>query len=221
MIFSPAAAAYIFILTSWSKELLMYPEPHDHLGLTEKPDELVYSASHTFNITGKMELTDFEILMGNFSGPAGSLSVLLLVISAVMLIFRGDISAGAFLGSVSGTAALALISPVCESRVDSVGYSIVSNMVLFASVYIIADKRIAPQRNFYAFFYGFFIAACAYVIVLTTAKENAIIMVSVLFTPVALGLKNLEKRIDKAIDQEKNEAAELLAAKEQKGGADI
>ena len=219
MIFSPAAAAYIFILTSWSKELLMYPEPHDHLGLTEKPDELVYSASHTFNITGKMELTDFEILMGNFSGPAVSLSVLLLVISAVMLIFRGDISAGAFLGSVSGTAALALISPVGESRIDSVGYSIVSNMVLFASVYIIADKRIAPHRDFYAFFYGFFIAAFAYVIVLTTAKENAIIMVSVLFTPVALGLKNLEKRIDKAIDQEKNEAAELLAVKEQKGGA--
>ena len=44
-------------------------------------------------------------------------------------------------------------------------------------------------------------------------------MVSVLFTPVALGLKYLEKRIDKAIDQEKNEAAELLAVKEQKGGA--
>lgn len=221
MIFSPAAAAYVFLLTSWGKELLMYPQPHTHTGISEKPDELVYSASHTLNLTGKLDLTDFEILMGNFNGPAGSVSILLLLIAAVMLVFRGDISAGAFLGTMSGTAVLALISPIGESRTDAVGYSIVSNMVLFAAVYIVADKRIAPHRDFYAFFYGFFIAVCAYVIVLTTAKENAIIMVTVLFTPAALAFRNLEKKIENAVKQESEISLSAVDnAEEQKGGAE-
>ena len=202
MIFSPAAAAYVFILTSWSRKLLMFPEPHTQLGIFEKPDELVKSASSSFNLTGKMDYTDIEILIGNFSGPAGTVSILLLVISAVMLIFRGDISSGAFLGSISGTGLFALISPVGYSREDSFCYSLVTNMVLFASVYIIADKRIAPKRDYFAFFYGFFIAVFAYIIVLTTGKENAIVMVSVLFTPVSLGFKNLEKKIQLAADEE-------------------
>jgi hypothetical protein len=34
------------------------------------------------------------------------------------------------------------------------------------------------------------------VLVATGVKENAIIIVSVLFTPIALGFKNLEKKIE-------------------------
>ena len=78
--------------------------------------------------------------------------------------------------------------------------------MLFASVYIIADRRIAPEREYHAFFYGFFIAVFAYTIVLTTGKENVIVMVSVLFAPVALGIKNLEKKISLAEAEERGES---------------
>jgi hydrogenase-4 membrane subunit HyfE len=77
-------------------------------------------------------------------------------------------------------------------------------MVLFASVYIVADKRIAPKKDYYAFFYGLFIAIVSYILVLTMAKENAIVIVSLLFTPVALALKNLEKRIENEKKQEED-----------------
>lgn len=69
-------------------------------------------------------------------------------------------------------------------------------------IYIISDKRIAPQREYYAFFYGLFIAVFSYIVLLTTAKENVIIIISVLFTPVALGLKNLEKKIELAYESD-------------------
>ena len=70
-------------------------------------------------------------------------------------------------------------------------------MVLFASIYIVADRRIAPSATI-CIFYGFFIAVFAYILVLTTAKENAVVIVAVLFTPAALAIKNLEKKIDLA-----------------------
>ncbi len=195
-IFSPAAAAYIFVLTSWEKMLLLYPVPHAKTGIFDEPEGLVNSVSYVYNTTGKMNHTDFELLMGNFSGPAGSVSILMLLIAAVMLILRKDISAGAFIGTITGTAFLTYIVPA--SPTAEIGYTLVTNMVIFAAVYIISDRRIAPKRQYYAFFYGLFIAVFSYVIVLTTGKENVIVIVSVLFTPVALGIKNLEKKIDLA-----------------------
>ena len=209
IIFSPAAAAYIFMLTSWEKKLLLYPQPHVQTGIFDEPETLVNSASYVYNTTGKMEYTDFELLMGNFSGPAGSVSILLLIISAAMLIFRRDISAGAFTGTIIGTAFLSYIVPA--SPTAEIGYTFATNMVLFAAVYIISDRRVAPKRGYFAFFYGLFIAVFSYVIVITTGKENAIVIVSVLFTPIALGIKNLEKKIELAdaeVSEEKTAAAE-------------
>ncbi|MBQ9808166.1 MAG: RnfABCDGE type electron transport complex subunit D [Ruminococcus sp.] len=198
MIFSPAAAAYVFVLTSWGRKLLMYTAPHVKTGIFDDPEGLTGSASYIYNTTGKMDYTDFEILLGNFTGPAGAVSILLLVIAAVMLMLRRDISAGAFIGSVAGTVLFAAVTPIAGTRSDSVKYTLVTNMVLFASIYIVADRRIAPKRDYFAFFYGFFIAVFAYILVLTTAKENAVVIVAVLFTPAALAIKDLEKKIDLA-----------------------
>lgn len=211
MIFSPAAAGYIFLLTSWKGNLLMYTEPHIHTGIFEKAESLVNSASHNFNITGRMNYSDFEILMGNVAGPTGTVSILLLAVAAIILLFRRDISLGAFIGTILGTAVPAILVPVCGDSLESLKYTISTNMVLFSAIYIISDRRIAPRRNYYAFFYGFFIAAFSYILVLTTAKENAIVIVSLLFTPAALGFRNLESHIDSLVKEEK-QAEELWEA---------
>ena len=198
MIFSPAAAAYVFVLTSWGRKLLLYPEPHTKTGIFSDPEGLVSSASYIYDTTGKVEHSNFELLLGNFAGPAGAVSILLLIVAAVMLIFRRNISVGAFLGCVLGTVLFAAVTPVAGTRNESVRYSLMMNMVLFASIYIVADRRIAPKREYFAFFYGLFIGVFSYILVLTRALENAVVIVSVLFTPAALALKNLEKKIDTA-----------------------
>ena len=82
MIFSPAAAAFVFVLTSWDGQLLQYTEPHVKTGLFETPTNLVRSASYVFDHTGTFDHSDFEVLLGNFSGPAGAVSILLLVVAA-------------------------------------------------------------------------------------------------------------------------------------------
>lgn len=199
MIFSPPAAAYVFMLTSWHGQLIMYTEPHTHTGILEKAGSLVSSASHAFNTTGKMNYTDFEILMGNVTG---SLSMLLLIVSALILFFRNDISRGAFVGAFLGTAFLAGVLPMCSDVYSSIKYTFSTNMVLFAMIYIISDRRIAPKQNYYAFFYGFFTSILSYILVLATTKENMIVIVSLLFTPVALAFRNLEKHIEILVKEE-------------------
>lgn len=196
MIFSPAAVAYIIMLTSWKGDLFSYTAPHTKTGIFEKASELVNSASYTYNHTGSFKASDFELLLGNFSGPVGAVSILLLIVSAFMLIFRKDVSWGAFLGTVFGTGFMAYLCPIYGSGADSVKYAFAMNMILFAAIYIVSDRRIAPESNYYAFFYGLFIALASYVITLTTGQENVIVIMSVLFTPVSLGLKNLQKMIE-------------------------
>ncbi len=202
MIFSPAAAAYCFLYTSWKGQILLFQQPHDTAGVFETPETLVNSASHVFNTSGKFAYSGFELLMGNFPGPAGAVSILLLLIASVILIARKDISAGAFTGTVTGVAVMSAISPCSDSFVSSFILTLCNNMMLFAALFIISDRRIAPKRAYYAFFYGFFITVFAYVITVTTAKENAVVIVSVLFTPLSLGLKNLEKKIELAVRED-------------------
>lgn len=208
MIFSPAAAAYIFVLTSWGRKLLQYTEPHVKTGVFDEPHVLVSSASHTFNLTGSFKYSDLEILLGNFSGASGAVSILLLSVAAVILLFRRSISIGAFLGTIFGAGLFAVVTPAVSSRAVSLKYTLVTNMLLFAAIYIVSDLRIAPKRNYYAFFYGLFIGVFSYVLVLTSAKENAVVIVSVLFTPIALGFKNLEKKIDLAAAEHEAAAGE-------------
>ncbi len=206
MMFSPAAAAYVFVLASWKNSVLMFTEPHVHTGVFDKAENLVSSVSHSFNVTGRMSVSDFELLMGNVPGAAGAAGILLLAVAAVVLIFRRDISAGAFVGTITGTTLLACFVPMASSIGMSVKYTLSTNMVLFAAIYIVSDRRIAPKKNYYAFFYGLFVAVFSYILVLTTAKENAIIIASVIFTPVALGLRNLENRIETIREEEAIEA---------------
>ncbi|MBE6862645.1 MAG: hypothetical protein E7497_07095 [Ruminococcus sp.] len=210
MIFSPAAVAYVFILASWKKELLSYPAPHDKADILDSAAELTNSATYVFNHTGSMNYTDFELLLGNFSGPIGAVSILLLIVAAVILILRRDISWGAFVGTVAGTGFMAYFCPIASNSILSVKYVFATNMILFAAIYIISDLRIAPKRNYYAFFYGFFIAISSYVLMITTGQENIIVIMSVLFTPLSLAFKNLQKRIDNEKLLEAEAAAEAV-----------
>jgi len=223
MIFSPAAAAYVFALTSWSKDLNLYPKPYDKAGIFEDFSDLVSSASHRFNLSGTMDSSDLEILLGSFAGPMGSVSILILMVSAAILIFRRDISVGAFLGTIFGTVFTAYLCPITDSRFDCVKFILVTNMTLFAAIYIISDKRITPEKNYYAFFYGLFIAVFSYVITITTGRENVIVIVSVLFTPAALALKKLENKIkaEKTVSvNENNKNGEILKTDIVQKGAD-
>lgn len=207
IIFSPCAIGYLFAVTSWKDDVLMYPEISSKLGIYNNDAELSRSLSYTFNTTGQVKVTDFEILLGNFEGAMGTVSILLLGVIAVVLIFRKAISTGAFAGVMSGLIFMSFVCPVTDSRTESLKYVLATNMFLFATIYIVSDKRTAPLKNYYSFFYGLFTALISYILLLTTGKENLIVTVSVLMTPLALVLKEIQSHIDSYILEENAEKA--------------
>lgn len=209
IIFSPCAVGYLFALTSWGNKILMYPSPESRLQINAENAVLSHSLSYYFNNAGNISISDFDLLIGNFRGAMGTVSILLLIISAVVLVFRKAISAGAFTGIISGIIFMSCIVPLSESRFETLKYIISTNMLLFASIYIVSDKRVAPLNNYYAFFYGLFTAFTAYIIILTTAKENMLPAVSVIMTPVALIIKSIQLKADKYASEEKSEKGEL------------
>lgn len=211
IIFSPAAVGYLFALTSWGKQILEYPNPFAKTELFDGSQKLVHSASYVFNTTGKLSVTDYDIIMGNFAGPMGTVSILLLLITSFVLLFRRDISVGAFVGFIVGTLFMGLIAPVGENTFENLKYLIATNMTIYAAVFIVSDTRTAPRKLHFAFFYGIFIALTSYILLLTTGIENPAVIIAVLFAPVSLGFKNLENKIDKLIAEENAEAEAVEA----------
>lgn len=195
IIFSPAAVGYLFALTSWKDKLNMYPLPFARIGIREQAKELAVSASYTFNTTGKLSLSDYDILLGNFCGGVGTVSILLLLISAVILLFRRDISLGAFVGAVAGNVFMSVVCPVTSDISDTLKYVFTTNMTLFATIFIISDIRTTPHKSYYSFYYGLFTALISYALLLTTGIENLSVIIAVLLTPLALALKKLEDKI--------------------------
>jgi len=204
IIFSPCAVGYLFALTSWENEILRYPSPDCRLDINAENAVLSRSLSYTFNTSGNINVSDFDLLIGNFHGAMGTVSILLLIVSAFVLVFRKAISAGAFTGFIAGIFFMSYLCPVSDSRIESLKYIMVTNMFLFASIYIVSDKRAAPVNNYYAFFYGLFMAIASYIILLTDAKENMLPAVSVIMTPLALLFKEIQTRVDSYALKEKN-----------------
>lgn len=198
IIFSPCAVGYLFALTSWENQVLMYPSPDRKLEINAENAVLSRSLSYDFNNTGNINVSDFDLLIGNFRGAMGTVSILLLIVVATALLCRRAVSAGAFTGVISGILFMSYICPLSDSRAESLKYIIATNMFLFSAVYIVSDKRVAPINNYYAFFYGLFTAVVTYTITLTTSKENMLPAISVIMTPTALVFKSMQMRADTA-----------------------
>lgn len=217
IVFSPCAVGYLFALATWGNEILMYPSPDKKLEINPENITLSRSLSFTFNTAGNVGVSDFDLLIGNFKGPMGTVSILLLVIAAFALVLRKAVSQGAFMGVISGILFMSYICPFTDNRLESLKYIITTNMFLFSAIYIVSDKRVAPINNYYAFFYGLFTALVSYIMLLTAAKENMIITVSVIMTPISLLFKEIQKRADdcKITESSKNIFGKELTENEQ------
>ncbi len=158
-IFNPAAAGVAFAMICWPKSAFAYPVPFERLPVAAAVDEavrLVNSPAYALSLGGTPNIDLLDMLLGNVPGPMGGTNILVLLTCLLFLIVRKTISfsmPAAFLG---GAGLVALLMPrVAATGLVSVGYELMSGLLMIGAVFFINDPVTSPKRRLPKLVYGF------------------------------------------------------------------
>ncbi len=160
-IFNPAAAAVCLLTVTWPGVMSVFPLlPSKSFPAFATPQN--FETGRTVLAALKSgQLPDnhlYELLIGYTPGNLGTVSILIIVIGAFVLLYRRIINwqtPFAFLGMV---AVLAFIFPRCPSgRLDSALYELMSGSLCFVAVFMATDPVTSPVTHSGRLLYG---AAC-------------------------------------------------------------
>lgn len=113
--FNPAAFGYAVAAVSWPGEVFLYPVPFTTMSVLDTGSATVMeSVSHTLRAGGVPNVDTFDLILGNYAGPIGATSVLILVACAMYLWMRRDITLGIPFGFLLSCALVAFFLPACE-----------------------------------------------------------------------------------------------------------
>lgn len=143
-IFNCAAAGYIFAELSFPQTMRYYPRPFAELPILEPVTEgLSPSFTRTLLTSGTTAYSDFELLIGNFTGPMGCTCTVLVIVCALVLISRRCVSPAVFFGEL-GTV---LIYGFIRSGAQGIKLSLISGMLVFSTAILTADLSTAPKKT--------------------------------------------------------------------------
>lgn len=148
--FNPAAFGYAVAAVSWPGEVFLYPVPFTTMGVLDTGSATVMeSVSHTLRAGGVPNVDTFDLILGNYAGPIGATSVLILVACAMYLWMRRDITLGIPFGFLLSCALVAFFYPrvntlglelpwqYLDIRLLSLKYEMLSGALIFAAVFLV------------------------------------------------------------------------------------
>ena len=120
----------------------------------------------TLRAGGVPNVDTFDLILGNYAGPIGATSVLILVACAMYLWMRRDITLGIpfpvfcsparwwrFFYPRVNTLGLELPWQYLDIRLLSLKYEMLSGALIFAAVFLVNGAGDAPEKNTRAHFY--------------------------------------------------------------------
>ena len=156
-VFQPAAFGLAAAAICWPDEIFRYPRAFAPIGIGLNSDALLYDApALTIKNGGIPAIDRMDLLLGYYPGPmAATFCVILLAILIYMLSCRvvtWHIPV-VFLATV---ALYAFAFPrILSTRLDSVMYEILSGIIVFGAVFIVADPITSPVNSKAKLLYGF------------------------------------------------------------------
>lgn len=196
LIFSPAATGFVFAALSWKSIILMYPKPYAQLTLdSEVSNTLFSSLSSVINSTSAVNVSDTDLMLGIFTGPIGATNLIVLIVCALVLIFRKSIAGMTTIGMLITVILCASVFRGDLSVKESVLYALIGNMTVFTAIYIISDIRIAPKSAPAQFTYGIINGAAAYFLLSYIHLENAAVYAAVILSPLAMAMDEYSLKI--------------------------
>ncbi len=165
--FNPAAVGYAVAAVSWPEEVFMYPAPFANLGLLDQTGvQLAESLGNTLRAGGVPNISLFDLILGNYAGPIGTTSVLVLIACAMFLWMRRDITLGLPFGFLLSCALVAWFYPrvntlgleppwlYMDIRMMSLQYELLSGALVFAAVFLVNEPGTRPKNTRAHFLYG-------------------------------------------------------------------
>lgn len=137
--FNPAVTAFAFVLICWTDIVTRYPAPRTILPLSSTVDGIALSTSPAYRLmhNGAENIDLLNALLGNFCGPLGVTSILVLLCCGVFLIVRKTIIWQIPTATLGIVALFALIFPrVNASRFTSLILELISGILIFSVLFV-------------------------------------------------------------------------------------
>lgn len=164
--FNPAAFGYAVAAVSWPGEVFLYPVPFTTMSVLDTGSATVMeSVSHTLRAGGVPNVDTFDLILGNYAGPIGATSVLILVACAMYLWMRRDITLGIPFGFLLSCALVAFL-PACEHAGAGAALAVSGHppalaqirdalrRAYFAAVFLVNEPVTRPKNTRAHFVYG-------------------------------------------------------------------
>lgn len=168
----------------------MYPRPMEALELSSQVDSVLYeSLTSVLNIAKVPSVPDFDILLGKFTGPMGATHIVVLLVCALVLMFRRSISALTFCSGLLTTLIFAAFFPKYgDSLLSSLGYELVSGMLVYGMIFLACDYQASPKTRSSRFIYGILIALFSIAFRSLGKVENSIVYAVLIANPLSISL---------------------------------
>lgn len=191
-IFSPSAAGFLFAALCFPEAVLYYPKPFTSLPLssvTGTEIQLSQSAAKAIISTGTTDVSVMDLLIGKFCGPMGTGFVLILLISAVFLMFRRSISAITFFTQLVIISGFSYI--YCGFDIMDTVRLICSGMFIFGMTFLSGDFTTIPKTHSSRFLYGLITGCIILLFRFYTKSEISVICAIIISAPIGIELDRL------------------------------
>lgn len=165
--FNPSALGYAIAAVSWPDEVFLYPTPFSEIGLWDVGNVTrLESAAHTLRAGGVPNTDLFDLILGNYAGPIGATSLLVIVACAMYLWMRRVITLSVPFGFLLSCALVAFFYPrvntlglelpwlYLDTRLLSLQYEMLSGALVFAAVFLVNEPVTRPKNTRAHFAYG-------------------------------------------------------------------
>lgn len=155
-IFNPAAAGVAFALVCWPAKLMVYPKPFEQIHIFANEGlKLSPASADILKLGGEPDGSLLQMFLGNFAGPIGATSILVILTCLAFLIFRRTISWHIPVSLVGAAAAFALLFPRVEiNPFKGMMYELFAGCLIFGAVFIASDPVTSPVFPLGKIIYG-------------------------------------------------------------------
>ncbi|MGL5972209.1 MAG: RnfABCDGE type electron transport complex subunit D [Oscillospiraceae bacterium] len=155
-IFNISSVGFCFAAITFTQDIYMYPKPLNNLPLfIDNTVNLVSSPIDVLKQSGVPFVQIGDLILGNYPGPFGAISIVVLLSSGLFLYLRKRISWQIPVTFLSTVIILSFFFPrIVTGSFDSVIYEVLAKPIIFIAIFIATDPVTSPVKDESKIFYG-------------------------------------------------------------------